>query len=335
MKKRLSLILAVILIMVCLTGCGGAAKDSAAYDSGTSNGFYGGAPEASEESFDMEADYSYTTDTLTGEPGSAIISGVQVDMSEKIIYTAYADIETIDFDGSVEKVYGLLDQYNAFIENSYITGKSYSTEFYGHQSYRIAEFTIRVPREYYSALTSSLNTLGNVISINSSVDNITTQYIDTQSRLETYRIEEERLLAMLEKATSVEEMIAIEERLSEVRYNIESLTSQLKNWDNKVNYSTVTIYINEVKELTIQVPVQRTYWQEIGDGLKNTFDNIGRFFKNLFKFVIVNFPVIILIAVVAAVVILLFRKATKKDRARVKEIMAENKAKKETEETEE
>ena len=56
MKKRLSLILAVILIMVCLTGCGAAAKDSAAYDSGTSNGFYGGAPEASEESFDMEAD---------------------------------------------------------------------------------------------------------------------------------------------------------------------------------------------------------------------------------------------------------------------------------------
>ncbi|MBQ8831121.1 MAG: DUF4349 domain-containing protein [Oscillospiraceae bacterium] len=329
MKKRLSLILAVILIMVCLTGCGGAAKDSAAYDNGTSSGSYGGSPEASEESFDMEADYSYTTDTLTGEPGSAIISGVQVDMSEKIIYTAHADIETIDFDGSVEKVYGLLEQYNAFIENSYVTGKSYSTEFYGHQSYRVAEFTIRVPREYYSALTSSLDVLGNVISINSSVDNITTQYIDTQSRLDTYRIEEDRLLAMLEKATSVEEMIAIEERLSEVRYNIESLTSQLKNWDNKVNYSTVTLYISEVKELTVQVPVQRTYWQEIGDGLKNTFDNIGRFFKNLFKFIVVNFPVIIILAVVIAVVILIFRKATKKDRQRVREIMAENEAKKE------
>lgn len=336
MKKRLSLILAVILVMVCLTGCGGAAKDSAAYESGTTTGgFYGGAPEASEESFDMDADYSYTTDTSSGEPGSAIISGVQVDMSEKIIYTAYADIETIDFDGSVEKVYGLLEQYNAFIENSYITGKSYSTEFYGHQSYRIAEFTIRVPREYYSALTSSLDTLGNVISINSSVDNITSQYIDTQSRLETYRIEEDRLLAMLEKATTVEEMIAIEARLSEVRYNIESLTSQLKNWDNKVNYSTVTIYINEVKELTVQVPVQRTYWQEIGDGLKDTMSDIGRFFKNFFKFIIVNFPVIIILAVIAAAVIVIFRKATKKDRARVKEIMAENKAKIETEETEE
>ena len=329
MKKRLSLILAAILVMVCLTGCGAAAKDSAAYDNGTSGGFYGVAPEASKDSFDMEEDYSYTTDTLTGEPGSAIISGVQVDMSEKIIYTAYANVETIDFDGSVEKVYLLLDQYNAFIENSYVTGKSYSTEFYGHQSYRVAEFTIRVPREHYSALTSSLDTLGNVVSLNSSVDNITSQYIDTESRLETYRIEEDRLLAMLEKATTVDEMIAIEARLSEVRYNIESLTSQLKNWDNKVNYSTVTVYINEVKELTVQVPIQRTYWQEIGDGLKNTFNGIGRFFKNLFKFIIVNFPVIIIIAVIAAAVIAIFRKVTKKSRERTLEIMAENKAKQE------
>ena len=304
MKKRLSLILAILLVVLCITGCGASAKNEAAYDTG----FYGGV---TEDAMDMEVSYAPSSPTAGGA-GSALISGVQVDMSEKIIYTAYANIETIDFEGSVENVYGLLDQYNAFIEYSYITGKSYSTEFYGHQSYRVAEFTIRVPREYYSALTSSLDTLGNVISINSSVDNITSQYIDTESRLETYRIEEDRLLAMLEKATTVEEMIAIEARLSEVRYNIESLTSQLKNWDNKVNYSTVTIYINEVKELTIQVPVQRTYWQEIGDGLKNTFNGIGRFFKNFFKFIIVNFPVIVILAVIAAAIITLFRKAKRK-----------------------
>ena len=320
MKKRLSFILAVILIALCLTGCGASAKNEAAYDSATSGGgFYDRAPEAS-----AGIDYA-TSDSYTGETGSAIISGVKVDMSEKIIYTSHAEIETIDFDGSLEKVYGLLDQYNAFIENSFITGNSYSTEFYGYQSYRVAEFTIRVPREHYSALTSSLNTLGNVLSINTSVDNITTQYIDTESRLETYRIEEDRLLAMLEKATTVDEMIAIEQRLSEVRYNIESLTSQLKNWDNKVNYSTVTIYINEVKELTVQVPVQRSYWQEIGDGLRSTLKGVGRFFKNLFKFIIVNFPVLIILAVIVAAVILIIRKATKKDREKIKKINAEKK----------
>ena len=333
MKKKLSLILAVLLIALCLSGCGSAAKGEAS-DSAVSgsDGYYDNGYYGSDE-FEGEMDYS-NADTATGEAGSALLTGVQVDMSEKIIYTSHAEIETIDFEGSVEKVYGLLDQYNAFIENSYITGNSYSTEFYGYQSYRIAEFTIRVPREHYSALTSSLNTLGNVLSINSTVDNITSQYIDTESRLETYRIEEERLLAMLEKATTVDEMIAIEARLSEVRYNIESLTSQLKNWDNKVNYSTVTIYINEVKELTVQVPIQRTYWQEIGDGLSETMRDIGRFFKNLFKFIIVNFPVIIILAVIVAVVIIIFRKVTKNDRARVREIIKENKAKLEAEDKE-
>ena len=69
-------------------------------------------------------------------------------------------------------------------------------------------------------------------------------------RLETYAIEEERLLSMLEKATTVEEMIQLESRLSDIRYQIESLESRLRNWQNQVDYSTITIYLREVEELS-------------------------------------------------------------------------------------
>lgn len=327
MKKKLSLILAVILIIACLTGCGGAkASDMAATEStGAAGGYYDNGFKG-ESMPEEDMDFAVSDSVSSSGSGSALLPGVQVDMSKKIIYTAYANIETITFEESVEKVYELLAQYNAFIENSYLTGKSYSTEFYGHPSYRVAEFVIRVPREHYSALTANLDVLGNVLSVNSSMQNITTQYIDTESRLETYRIEEDRLLAMLEKASTVEEMITIESRLSDVRYNIESLTSQLKNWDNEVDFSTVTVYINEVKELTVQVPVQRTYWQELGDGLKSTFRDIGRFFKNLFKFIVVNFPVLIIFAVIIVAVIIISGKAAKKRRNRVKEIIEARKS---------
>ena len=334
MKKRLSLILAIIIIMACITGCGAKASDMAATEStGASGGYYGnGSKGESMPAEDMDFTTSDSVTSTDSEAGSALLPGVQVDMSKKIIYTAYADIETIDFEGSVEKVYELLEQYNAFIENSYLTGKSYSTEFYGHPSYRIAEFVIRVPREHYSALTANLDVLGNVLSVNSSMQNITTQYIDTESRLEAYRIEEDSLLAMLEKATTVEEMITINSHLSEVRYNIESLTSQLKNWDNEVDFSTVTVYINEVKELTVQVPVQRTYWQELGDGLKSTFRDIGRFFKNLLKFIVVNFPVLIIFAVIIVAVIIILKKAAKKRRNRVRKIIEAKESEEDTNE---
>lgn len=318
MKKALSILLAVLLLTACLTGCGSTASDlsssesesfnGSSFDRGDNNGSSGGDSVYTSED---------TADTDFDSESSALLSGIQVDMSEKIIYTAYADVETIDFDGSVEKVYELMEQYNAFLESSYIEGKSYSVEFYGRQSYRTAQLTIRVPRENFSALTSGLGVLGNVLSVNLYTDNITTSYIDTESRLETYQVEEERLLAMLEKAETVDDMISIEERLSNVRYNIESLTSQLKNWDNQVNYCTVTVNINEVKELTEQLPISRSYWQELGDGLKSTLKDIGNFFKNTFKFIIVNAPTIIILAAVAIVVILLVKKAAKHKRRKV------------------
>ena len=128
-----------------------------------------------------------------------------------------------------------------------------------------------------------------------------------ETRLATLNTKKDRLLAMLEKAETVEDMLTIESRLSEVRYHIESLTSSLKNWDNLVNYSTITVYISEVKELTEQPELQRTYWQEIGDGLKLTLKRVGRFFKNFFRDLVVALPVIIVIAVVVILVIIILK----------------------------
>jgi hypothetical protein len=184
----------------------------------------------------------------------------------------------MEFDDTIEQVYEMMDTYGAFIESSNISGANYESSYYGYQTYRTAQFTIRVPKENYTEMTNGLSALGNVTDSRSNAQNITTQYTDTEARLVTYETEEERLLAMLEKAETVEDMIAIETRLSEVRYQIESLTSTLKNWHNQIEYSTVTLYIQEVDELRI-CSAQRTYLQEIGDGLESTLNGIGDFFN--------------------------------------------------------
>ena len=143
-------------------------------------------------------------------------------------------------------------------------------------------------------MTGDLSALGNLLSISNNAVNIQTQYTDSESRLITYRTEEERLLAMLAEVRDVESMIAIESRLSEVRYNIESLTSQLRDWDNQVNYSSVILRIFEVKQLRAQLQAGDSYAQELKGGFSATLRGIGAFFMEAFKLLVIALPAIVL-----------------------------------------
>ena len=301
MKKKFALLLTVVFLLILCASCAsGFAKSEtdSSYGSSYSNGQSGEAPAADEDTSggDDSGDLNRDTglDTIDTQSGS---------LADKIIYTAYAEVETVEFDETLDRVDQMLEQYGAFLESSSVTGASYEDSYYGNQTYRRATFVIRVPKENYEAMTNDLSVLGNVVSSTSSGQNITSQFTDTESRLATYEIEEERLLAMLEQAENVEDMITIESRLSEVRYEIESLTTTLRNWQNQVDYSTVTLTISEVAELTDIVPAQRTYLEEIGDGLKSTFKAIASFFKWLLKTLIVLLPVLVILAVIALIVI--------------------------------
>ena len=298
MKKSLSIILAAALMLVMLAGCAATANESA----------------KSEEVYFEEpsSTTAYSADMKTEEAelfteDSALIASVQEqkpDMSEKIIYTADAEVETTDFDNSVDNVYRLVDFYDGFIENSYVAGKNYDAEFYGYKSFRNASFTVRIPAKDFEGFKSSLETLGNVTGVSTFAQNVTTEYYDIHSRLVAYQTEEKTLLAMMEKTETVADMIEVEKALAEVRYNIESLQSTLKNMDNKVDYSTVNINLREVRELTRVTETPKSYWQELGDGFVYSLGSVGRFFKNAFREIVTNLPVILLIAAIAAAVII-------------------------------
>ena len=88
-------------------------------------------------------------------------------------------------------------------------------------------------------------------------ENVTSQYYDTQARLTAYQTQEARLLEMMEKAETVEDIITIEEKLTDLRYRIESLQSTLKNWDRQVSYSTISLDVEEVQEYTPETPAAK------------------------------------------------------------------------------
>lgn len=313
--KVLLLILAAAMLTACATGCGAASASKADYSSSApaDNGKYDYAEEDEAWPEPSPAEAPSSANSIGGGAGETAVPSP--DFSEKLIYTADAEIETRNFDESVAAVQALLDRYGAFLESSYTGGRSYRSQYYGYADYRSASFVIRVPKEHYAELTSGLSTIGNVTSMNTWVENITSQYTDVESRLKTYRTEEERLLAMLEKAETVEDMIAVESRLSEVRYNIESLTSTLRNWDHEVDYSTVNIHLQEVEELTSPTATQRTYGEKLRDGLSDTLSDVGRFFSNLLLWIVSALPVLVILAVIAAVAAILIRRGIRRRRS--------------------
>ena len=306
MKKALSLLLAALLVFA-LCACGSADTASS-------------APAAS---YDM----AYTENAYPAEAeeygGFAVTGGTQLESGsgaapegspEKLIYSASATVETTEFDGTIEKLSALVEQYGGFVESSSVNGSNYYTQSRGYSSTRYASYVIRVPSDKFSALMGSLSTLGNVPYSHTYTENITAQYYDTDARLTAYQTQEARLLEMMDAAETVEDLIAIEEKLTELRYQIESLQSTLKNWDRQVAYSTLDLEVQEVIEYT---PESRmSYGQELALALSSGLKRTGEFFKDLLLAIVGALPALVILAVVLAILIPVWKKRRKARRAK-------------------
>ncbi|MGX8699369.1 MAG: DUF4349 domain-containing protein, partial [bacterium] len=235
MKKTISLALILALALTLCAGCGSSSpREGAMYNTATASAPY----EAKDAGLAMgDYEYEYAYDAPMEEAAPAAPEATQT-FTEKIIYSASATIQTRDFEGSLAKLEALLGENGAYLDASTVNGKSYS--YYG-SNLRSASFTIRVPVANFGSLTGSLEGIGNVLSLSRYNENITERYYDSQSRLDTYRVEEERVLEMLKKAETVSDMLELESRLSDIRYEIESLESRLRTWQKQVDYSTVTL----------------------------------------------------------------------------------------------
>ncbi len=334
MKKRIFQITVLcfgfLLLASLAAGCGGRSSADSASGGAMSKAavpmeapvYYGAESASGGAYWDGYDDYDYAYEAeyapapassgamMPGERGDAAAA----ETFDKIIYSGSANVETIRFDETVDQVYALISEYGGFLESSFISGRDYSSTYYNRPSYRSASFTVRVPREKFQSFTGALEGLGNLTSSSVQAQNITSSYFDTQSRLNTYRTEEERLLDMLSNAETVEDMLNIEDRLASVRYNIESLTTTLTNWDSKVNYSTVDLNISEVKELTQETPITRTFGEELGQRFRDSWEGVVRAVKNAVLFLLGGIPVLVPLAAVIVAVILIIRSKIRKKR---------------------
>lgn len=318
MKKRIALLLA-LLMTLSLCACGSSSKnqmasytESAAYDSSPMEPAPNAAPASGFAAMDSVASAGEY-----GEYDSGTESGdVPDENPEKIIYSADATVETTEFDKTLEELAALIKEYGGWVQSSSINGANYYSISRGSSYNRSADYTIRIPSDKFQTVMGSLSTLGNVPYSYTYTENVSAQYYDVQSRLTAYKTQETRLLEMMEKAQTVEDTITIEEKLTELQYKIDSLQSSLNNWDRQVNYSTISLNVQEVGEYTEQQAVTISYGQRLLNAFTDSLKGAGRFFKNLLVFLVSALPTLVILAVLFFALRPLFRKLSAKAKAR-------------------
>ena len=319
MKKRsiLAILLAALLALTIFTGCAASTK-SAAMDSSAPQAPTMEAP--MEESVEAE-EFAYDT-VATSEAGGAAVETPEpddsvADYTAKIIYTASVSIETTEFDKAVAALENQVQKIGGFVESSNVTGDTqYNSDGTTTVVNRWAYYTVRIPCDHFESFLHETEGFGNVTSTSRDAQNVTSAYTDYEARLSSLNTQEERLLDMLAKSEDVETLIALEQRLSDVRYEIESIERNLRNYDMQIKYSTVNLDLREVEVYTPTVPVRRTFGQKLADSLSDGWNGFTRGIQNVILGLASALPALILLAVITAAVIVCIKKARKKRKAK-------------------
>lgn len=306
MKKANKVITACLCgtLLMGAVGCGAKSEANMVADAS-----YNYNTKGETASYDSSMEQAGIADNMGGTLTEEELIEVYAEDNRKTIKTATLNLQTLEFDQFLTALQEQVKAVGAYIEYSYESGNN---RYYNAS--RNAEYRIRVPQSNLQTFLDGMGGIATVVSKNEQEQDVTLAYVDTESRIKTLQIEQERLLALLEKAENLESIIALEQRLGEVRYQIESYTSQLRTYDNKITYSTVSIYVSEVLRVTAQEP--KTVWERISNGWDNTMYNIKTGAQDWFVWVIVSAPYLIFWAVVLVVVVVIINKQRKRRKSK-------------------
>lgn len=325
-KQIFAVFLAAALIGGGTAGCGSSGEKTA--ESGYANDSYFKQNAVAGEDMEMfeetEAAYEATEDysadgdygmqdnkaSSAKESGSGSGNAEEInhtgDMgkkdSKKIIKRYNYSYETEEFDQAYAYLRQQIEAYEGYISSSEVYGTSGRTLY----------LTARIPAELSDQFVGQLGSLGTMVSQSESAEDITLRYTDTESRIASLKTEQERLLDLLDKADSLDSIITLESRLTEVRYELENYQSQKMVYDDLVEYSTVTISLEEVN-YTVEVD-DSTVFTRIKTGLEKSLRDIKNRLTDFVVGLIVALPYLIEWALIILIIIWIIRKLVKRFR---------------------
>lgn len=311
MKRGLALFLAALLTALTLTACGGGggysggSASSAPADSESQTAYDGSGDEWKAEvrefGFDAPADAAGGS---PAEPGATTEEPREDRLaSAKMVYTASIQAETQDYDTCTAALEELVDRLGGYLEYA-------SSDSRGDGS-RSASYTVRVPAKEFRGFLKTVGEISHVTSQDQNAENISERYYDTESRLETQKTKMERLQTLLSKAENMEDIIDLENAISETEYQIEQLTGSLRHYDSLVDFATIDVRLREVLRLTTVEEAPPTFGSRLGNAFTDGLRGFGDFLQDVAVYLAYNWTWMVLLALI----ILLVVKASKRRQA--------------------
>lgn len=303
LSARLAAALTALALVFSLSACGASAGDKFAAADVTESTEAAVMPEEGLTN-------GSTADGAEAAEGSGAVTldpGATNESARKIIYTASLELEATDFDAARTALMNAVDAQGGYLEHSSQNGSA-------EDQNRSLSCTVRVPAEQYRAFLEAAAQAGSQRYISEDANDITAGYVDVEARLAALENQRDRLNALAEKAETTADLLEIESQLSDVQYEIESYTRQLRAMDDQVSYSTVNINLYEVAALTPVTPV--TFGEKVGRAFGDGWEVFVDFIQGTILAVVYLWPLVVLAAVV--VIVLLVTRPARRARREAK-----------------
>lgn len=234
-----------------------------------------------EEAVEAEMDYGAVPEPMVagasgGGSGGQNPAGQQ---DRKLIKTGSISLEVEQLASAEEAVLEWCQSFGGYVASSF-----------NHETN--AAFTVRIPAVHFDAAMAAAGNLGRVRSRNVSTQDVSEQFYDLQTRLDTRKILRDRLQAYLTQAANMEDLLGIERELNSTLTEIESMEGRMRRLSNQIDYSTITV--------DLQLPYRTT---DQGFQWPSLDRNVRRFLSNVVDF-FVDFVAIVLYIVIFGVPIL-------------------------------
>jgi hypothetical protein len=289
---RILLVVLSLLTVLSFASCA-AAKDSV-------GNLY--APEAAPEAPSI----GMTNDKLNSTTPPADI------VERKIIKTYDLNAETKEFDTTIQGLDALVAEFGGYVESNSISNRNYNSKMARYASYKF-----RIPADKAEEFVNSIGNTLNVTRQNSNAQDVSESYYSIEATLKELQTERDSLLNMMASLDNQKDYnfwLTIQTRLSEVRQQIARYQAQLNNYDSRVEYSTVSLSINEVVEYT--PAEEESFGTRIGNAFREGWTSFCEFVEDFTIWFAAALPFLVLLAIVLVPVVLIIRKSRAKKKAK-------------------
>lgn len=260
MKKFIIIMLSTLLLL----SCGGKSGSSNNINFTTQSAVPPPSPMMIEENEVVTDSVNYTSES---------------NVERKLIVTVDIRINSKDVEKSYKSIENKVKEYNGYCDNV----ESSKNRYY---------LTIRIPKDNLNNFISFIEESEKIENKNISTQDVTDTYYDTDNRIKNREVLLEKLRNYLKEAKNIDEILKIEDRINTLTYEIERMKGNLQNLQSSIDYSRVTVNIQNQEAIKSNTNIYNKYLNLISF-LKEFFSGIIFF---IVGFVAVGIPIVLILA---------------------------------------